>query len=223
MKTKNYLIIIVLLLGFYGCHEKTTPPKKDVITFNKELELKINTMYKLDQYVSGMPQDKYEGDWQGWFKFRDSISKKHKIQLEKILDTYGYPGFDLVGEEASHNYWNMAQHCDFDTAFQENVLDKLTTAVKNNDANPSNIGFLTDRINVNLGKPQVYGTQLDYDMSKCTAFPKGGLFDSINVDNRRAALKMESYKLYLNELLKFHFEMNKVHYDKIGITEPAYY
>lgn len=211
----------ILLLTNCKQHNKTLESQTQNI--NEGLVLEINKMYELDQYVSGIPQGNYQDDWQGWFKYRDSVSRQHKLKLENILNTYGFPGYDLVGEEASHHYWNMAQHCDFDVVFQQNVLTALKLEVKKNNAKASHMGFLTDRINVNLEKPQIYGTQLDYDMSKCRALPKGGLVDSIHVNTRRAKLKMEPYSDYLNKMLKEHFNVNKKYYIELGITEPNYH
>ena len=224
----KFKIIILTILIFTGCKKTIEAAKDDgtqanSIRLNPQLASEINSMYDRDQYISGMPQGKYEGDWQGWFKYRDTISKHHKVKLNEILNQFGYPGYNLVGEDASHNYWNMAQHCDFDVPFQQKVLAALKKEVKNDNARSSYIGFLTDRINMNLEKPQVYGTQLDYNMSKGKAFPRGGLIDSANVDKRRRLLKMKPYATYLNDMLEFHFEMNKEHYAKIGIKSPEYY
>lgn len=222
----TFLFLFVTILIIMGCKQRTETPKSlknSSIKINTELVTRLKKMIELDQYASGVPQGDYQGDWQGWFKYRDTISKKHKIQLEEILNNYGYPGFSMVGEEVSEDYFLMAQHCDFDVAFQQKVLEKLTLEVKNGNARGSNLGFLTDRININLDKPQIYGTQLDYNIGKCIAFAKNGILDSINVNTKRQLLQMEPYETYLNKMLQMHFEMNKEHYLKIGIKEPKYY
>ena len=38
--------------------------------------------------------------------------------IKNIADKFGFPGYDLVGNESSNNYWLLVQHTDFDVSFQ---------------------------------------------------------------------------------------------------------
>jgi hypothetical protein len=84
--------------------------------------------------------------------------------LKNILKKYGYPNFDKVGKETSNNL--LVQHCDQDLKFQGEVSRFMSTE----EADPKNYAHLTDLVNINMGKPQIYGTQVTY--KDATAIPK---------------------------------------------------
>ena len=131
-------------------------------------------------------------------------------------------GIDLAGEEGSQNFWLLVQHSDHDPDFQQEVLEKMKIEMEKGNANSSNYGLLVDRVNLNTGRAQIYGTQLDYNMEICQAFPKN-LADSINVNKRRKEVGLQPLEEYLNDMTLMHFEMNKAFYAKKGVMEPKLY
>jgi hypothetical protein len=74
-------------------------------------------------------------------------------------------------------------------------------------------------VNLNLGKKQVYGTQVTYRLDSCEAIPKP-LTDSLNVNTRRKEVGLEPIEDYLNMMSEMHFEMNKAVYESKGIHKP---
>jgi hypothetical protein len=77
---------------------------------------------------------------------------------------------------------------------------------------------------VNAGEKQLFGTQVTYETETTgRAIPKIGLIDSANVDKLRKGYTLEPLKDYLNTLTRLHYEMNKEHYEKMGITKPNLY
>jgi hypothetical protein len=192
------------------------------IEFNQSLADELNTMAETDQIAAYIPQGKYK-QWpvEKWESFKDSVFTTHKKRLEKIFEKFGYPGYSLVGEKGSQNFWLMIQHCDSDPAFQSRVLEKLKIEVDNKNADGSNYGLLTDRVKINTGEKQVYGTQVSYN-SLGQAYPKN-LVDSVNVNKRRAEVGLEPIEEYLNLMTQMHFEMNKEYLKSKGITKPILY
>lgn len=87
-----------------------------------------------------------------------------KIDLEsvdivaKIIDKYGWLGKDKIGKEANETLFLGIQHID-DLVVQSKYLPAIKDAVKKGNAEPWHLAFLTDRILMNQGKKQVYGTQ----------------------------------------------------------------
>jgi hypothetical protein len=71
--------------------------------------------------------------------------------------THGWPGETLVGPAAAHAVWLLVQHAPHD--FQEECLPLLEDAVARGDASPRDLAYLTDRVLMFRGEPQVYGTQ----------------------------------------------------------------
>lgn len=83
--------------------------------------------------------------------------------LNEIIDTIGYPTTDKVGKEASEATWLLIQHAIEQPDFMKKCLKLLHVAVSENKVNSKYLAYLTDRVAVFEGKPQLYGTQFDWD------------------------------------------------------------
>jgi hypothetical protein len=126
--------------------------------------------------------------------------------IKKIADKYGFPGFDLVGEESSNNYWMLVQHCDFNVPFQKRVLELMKPKVHKKNASGQNYAYLVDRINLNEGKQQIYGTQINMSMDGTTLKP---CMDTLNLDKRRLVVGLGPIKEYLKQCDDIFYELNK--------------
>jgi hypothetical protein len=124
------------------------------------------------------------------------------IKAKAVVTKYGFPGFDLVGEEQSNDFWAIIQHCDNDVKFQQQALKLLSKQVQLHNASGANYALLQDRVLINTGRKQLYGTQVLYNPKTKSAKPLP-IEDSLNVDNRRKAVGLSS----LNEYLKL-FDRN---------------
>ncbi|SHL75285.1 hypothetical protein [Hymenobacter psychrotolerans] len=63
---------------------------------------------------------------------------RHQPVLEKIVRQVGYPGFRLVGQKSSDNFWLMAQHADAHPDFQRQVLRLMLPEVRRKNAGGAN-------------------------------------------------------------------------------------
>ena len=220
-------IIGILFFGFslFGCKEKISEKREfeEKVEFNQRLANELKRMAEIDQIAAYIPQGEYKKmtDEQ-WNSFKDSVFTTHEKRLKQILDQYGFVGFDLAGKEGSQNFWLMVQHSDHNPDFQKEVLEKMKSEVDKGNAKPSNYGLLVDRVMLNIGKQQVYGTQVDYNMETGQAFPRD-LKDRAEVNKRRKSIGLEPIEEYLNGMSEMHFEMNKEGYLKKGIREPKLY
>lgn len=204
-----YIIVSITILT--SCTVKLTGNKKSYL--KKELE----EMVKTDQIAAFHWEDK-------WAKYRDSTFTEHKIRVEKMFNKYGFLGFNEVGKDASRDFWLLVQHCDKFPEFQKKILKAMDKEVKKNNANPIDYAYLYDRVKVNAGEKQLFGTQATYEVETTgRAIPKIGLIDSVNVDKIRGEYGLDSLKDYLNMLTTKHYEMNKEHYQKMGINKPNLY
>jgi len=89
----------------------------------------------------------------------------HNYRIKEILKKYGYPSQKLIGEEGMRSFWLLIQHQDFDIDLQEKCL-------KHCDFEPRNKAYLTDRILVNKGEKQKFGTQFIFSPEKNKFIPK---------------------------------------------------
>lgn len=218
--------VFALSLLVISCQQNpdTRQADKPEATLDTVLTAELATMVEVDQIAAQPPQGKYkEFNDEEWQRFKDSVFTTHQKRLAEIFNQQGFPGYDVVGEEGARNFWLMVQHADFNPAFQDSVLTAMKAEVDRANADPRNYALLVDRVNVNTGKPQVYGTQVTYNTSICQAMPKSPLLDSVLVNQRRAEVGLEPLETYLNMMSQLHFEMNKESYEKQGITQPALY
>ncbi|MCZ4409914.1 hypothetical protein O3Q51_13920 [Cryomorphaceae bacterium 1068] len=215
----SFTIFLSILSIFCLAQEEGNPNT----VFNQSLADELSARSELDQIAAYIPQGKYEDySSEEWSAFKDSVFRTNKAFLERVLDIHGYPGYDLVGEKGERDYWVMVQHCDFDPAFQRRVLKKLKVQYEKGNADGRNYALLTDRVNLNSGEKQVYGTQVTYIMETGQAIPKA-LADSSNVNTRRKAVGLIPLEEYLNRMTKSHFEMNKDLMLQRGTEEPKLY
>ncbi len=93
----------------------------------------------------------------------EQLHNKNASELEDIIKQIGYPSIDKVGEEASQSAWIIIQHSIGQPDFMRKCAFELEKAVNENKADPINLAYLLDRITVFENKPQLYGTQFDWD------------------------------------------------------------
>ncbi|MFE1378172.1 DUF6624 domain-containing protein [Streptomyces sp. NPDC058740] len=115
--------------------------------------------------------------------------------LKEVVDQCGWPGIALVGEQGAEEAWLLAQHADRDPDFRREILGLLQEAVDIGDAPPRFLAYLTDRVLVAAGKPQVYGTQYTQDANGGNLRPYA-VEDPAGLDARRAAVGLDTAAEY---------------------------
>jgi hypothetical protein len=99
----------------------------------------------------------------GYDRAMEKLHSTNAQELNCIIDLIGYPTVDKVGFQASEAAWLVIQHAIGQPGFMRKCRDLLTDVVKENKADSINLAYLTDRIAVFEGNPQLYGTQFDWD------------------------------------------------------------
>ncbi len=118
-------------------------------------------------------------------------------RLREIVSEHGWPGRSLVGDEGAHHAWLIAQHADRQLDFQREALELLADAVRRGDAAQRDLAYLTDRVRMNEGREQVYGTQIaDVEDGNGVPWP---VEDPTNLDARRAALGLPPFEEYCRD------------------------
>lgn len=118
-------------------------------------------------------------------------------RLGAIIDAEGWPLTSRVGDAAVGSAWAIAQHAS--PAFLKRCVPLMQAAADKLEFAPNLLALSVDRVRVQEGKPQVYGTQLHWD--KDGKLQLDPIEDREHVDARRAAAGMEPLADYLK-----HFE-----------------
>jgi len=154
---------------------------------NKVLKNKILSLVKKDQRM------RQSNKWD------QKIDRANTKELKKLIKKYGWPDIELVGKEASKGAWLIAQHADHDVKFQEYCLNLMKKKLKDNKIEQQYFAYLTDRVLVNQGKPQLYGTQFYLKKNKLIPRP---IKDETGLNKRRRKFKLEPFTKYKARLLR---------------------
>ncbi|MBX9448219.1 MAG: hypothetical protein KL787_00210 [Taibaiella sp.] len=101
--------------------------------------------------------------WNGYHAEMEKLHNTNAKVLNTIIDDIGYPTIDKVGEEASESAWLVIQHAIGQPGFMKKCLKCLEKLAAENKVYAANLAYLSDRISIFEGKPQLYGTQFDWD------------------------------------------------------------
>jgi hypothetical protein len=107
-------------------------------------------------------------------------------RLVEILDTYGWPGRSLVGQDGAEAAWMLALHTMPDPDVLRRCLTLLQAAAAAGEAEPSQVAFLVDRLSLVERNVQVYGTTIC--RQEDGSFGPPLLEDPDHVDERRRAV-----------------------------------
>jgi hypothetical protein len=114
------------------------------------------------------------------------VHEAHAAELERIIAGGSWPGIGTAGPDGAEAAWLIAQHAIGRPHFQRACRVLLQQAVERGEAEAWQLAYLTDRIRVFEGKPQLYGTQFDWD--EAGEMSPNPIEDAAGVDARRAAL-----------------------------------
>jgi len=116
---------------------------------------------------------------------------RHADRLKEILDVHGWPTADAVGPDAARGAWLIAQHADTQVDVQRTAVRLLRLAADAGTATLADLAYLEDRLAVNEGRHQVYGTQIaDVVNGEPVLWPCA---DPSRLDERRASVGLEPF------------------------------
>jgi hypothetical protein len=184
--------LVVGLLGLLSC-SGDDDAESDTESDRDDREAGVEEPELRDELVEMMDADQQERT--------GAVAANHDAErtqrLREIVDEHGWPTFDLVGRDGATAAWLIAQHSDQDVAFQEEALGLMQAAADDDQVDPTELAYLEDRVAVNNGEPQRYGTQV-----RCTPFgaqPATPLVDPEGVDDLRAEVGLDPLASYLAE------------------------
>ena len=127
-------------------------------------------------------------------KLMDEADSVNLEKVTKILDEYGWLGYDKVGRMGALTIFLVIQHSPLPV--QQKYLPMMREAVAKKQAHPANLALLEDRVAIREGGKQIYGSQVATDTTTGKNFLLP-LEDPDNVDARRASVGLGPLAEYL--------------------------
>src|SRR5690349_1006035 len=126
--------------------------------------------------------------FQGYNAEMEAVHRANAARLAAIVDAHGWPARAAVGDEAASAAWRIVQHAIGEPAFMRRMLPLVRAAAERGDASGGEVAMLEDRIRTFEGRPQIYGTQYDWNEDGTAMVPTGSVEDPDVVDERRRAV-----------------------------------
>ncbi len=154
------------------------------------LRAELVEMERIDRNVRADLVERGELHTGGYHPEMQAVHHRHNARIRALLETHGWPGRSLVGEDGCRADGFVVQHAILDPELQRRGVELLTEAVAKSEAEPFMLALLTDRVLMQEGKPQIYGTQY-------VGAEKGGvepwpIANPETVDERRHAVGLPS-------------------------------
>lgn len=121
--------------------------------------------------------------------------------VTQIIDKCGMPTLETAGKKGMTAIWLVIQHADGEV--RKAYFPMLLEASKKGDLERQDIALMQDRMLMDAGKPQLYGSQVI--MENGVNYELYDLKDPETVDKRRAIMGMGPLADYLNH---FNIEFN---------------
>lgn len=112
--------------------------------------------------------------------------------MKTLLDEYDWIDSHRFGPRVSMAAWLMVQHADNHVDLQKRALGQMENYLDNGGVDKGNYAYLWDRVAVNTGQKQRYGTQPTWECTPEGELTLQPLEDPDNVNSRRAAMGLDS-------------------------------
>lgn len=129
---------------------------------NEDLRAELERLRRRDEESRSRLMESGEL-FEGYSEEMERVHLENAARLEEILEESGWPTLSEVGEEGAESAWLVAQHAISRPDLQRRCLSELIEAVAEDEAPAWQVAYLADRIRVNERRPQIYGTQLDWN------------------------------------------------------------
>ena len=204
------LILIFTLLLAMACSNRKKPNKTQTSIQNTEdLIAVLDTIWRTEQEPITLRDsliEKYGVESKEVQGQQEIYERNHAINERKvkvILDKYGWPGKDIIGEQGNWTICNVIQHSDNEIRIK--YLPMMRQAVKEKKLHPRFLVRTEDRIATERGDLQIYGGQMKY-YPETKSFNVWPVYDPVNIDKRRAEIGLEPISEFLKR--RFNFEWN---------------
>ena len=133
-------------------------PDTRTVTVNEALRQELLALAEQDQSFLGAPERDPNSD-EDQRQLLEVMGRLRR-RLVQILDTYGWPGKSLVGQDGAEAAWTLALHTMPDPDVLRRCLTLMRDAAAAGEAESWQVAFLVDRVSLVERNVQVYGTTI---------------------------------------------------------------
>lgn len=203
MTRRNFLAVLLLILAggvsLLAQDKSEGAPKyrsvrRELIGMYEEDQKYRGEMFELMKGMSGPDGEAATKKLVAVARKQEAIDKKNRRKLDRIIARHGWPTQSMVGTEASEVAFLIVQHSDL--AYLKKYFPLLKAAAAKGEAKPGQAAMMEDRILINEGKKQIYGTgvQTDPVTQELKLWP---IENEEEVEARRAAVGLPPLAEYL--------------------------
>ena len=131
-------------------------------------------------------------------KVAETVDKPNTKRINEIYNAGGFPTVKRVGRESVEAFYLLLQHSN-DLALKQKCLPGIKRAFRQKVISANDYTNFTDRLLVNLGKPQIYGGNFEMKDGKLVMSPT---LDLKNLDKRRKSIGLPPIAEYVKMLKK---------------------
>jgi hypothetical protein len=157
-------------------------PAPKVAAVRAELEAMFETDQKHRRKFVGAESDERAGI----LGEMAATDKANQARLREIYAEVGWPTISAFGDKAAEVAFLIVQHST--PATMKQFYDVIKQAVEKGEMRKSNFALFEDRVRMNDGRPQLYGSQITKNEAGKQVFWK--IEDEANVDMRRAQMDL---------------------------------
>ncbi len=207
------LILILCLLITISCKDKNKSKITETsIDKTKNFIAVLDTIWETEQTPIRLRDSLmriYGAESKEYKEQQLTYEKNHIINENKvrtILDNYGWPTKEMIGEHGNWTICNVIQHAENDVRVK--YLPMMKEAVKEKKLEPRFLVRAQDRIATERGDLQIYGGQMKY-YPETKSFNVWPVFDPVNIDNRRAEIGLEPIAEFLKNRFDFVWDLEE--------------
>jgi hypothetical protein len=176
---------------------------------NALLRRELLEMRELDVSMRQLLVDRGELADDSYHPEMKAVHERNNERIKHLIREYGWPLRSEVGDDGAEAAWLIVQHAVLEPQFQEECVELLRVAVEKGEAQGWHLAYLQDRVLVQRGEPQIYGTQ--HEVKNGKVVPKHTL-EPERVNEKRAGLGLWSQEEHTANLQKDYdtIQTNKV-------------
>ncbi|WP_460570302.1 DUF6624 domain-containing protein [Flaviaesturariibacter terrae] len=167
-----------------------------------QLARRIDSLWAIEAAPAATPPDTAR------HSLAPAAAQLRNSALRGILETEGYPGLREVGPASCERFWILLQRADNDPTLQRFALSLLKEQAAARNVPGLHLAWLQDRVLVNAGQRQWYGTQVRLNADSSSFEPRP-VEDSVSLDLRRASLGLPPIAEFIALMNRRYREMLK--------------